>query len=177
VLVEKRMICPQCKNQNDDNQAYCENCGTQLKQPNISPENNNQRKSYLKDIIAIFLIIFVIWLVAGQQSIILSLLGSPFGQPSAHIGEMSVTSNIWDGTTTFNIQVYNSGNAVAKNVYVDLTVYNSDKSKTLASKNLFVGNIEPGQTRTATSTIYISESKYVYTASGYIDNPANRFGK
>lgn len=166
--------CPSCGEEIDTSKNFCGNCGADLSQAKQQRSTTGTKKSTFTQIILSIILLIVVIGLCLSGLMIFGVAGffknTPstneiFGTPSLHIGDMSATYDIWTGQRTFNIQVYNSGNGDANNVYVTLVVYNANKSQTFATRNLFVGNVKAGETRTAISTMNIPENQLAYTAS------------
>lgn len=145
------MICPKCQKENPDSQAYCGSCGFSLNHPaqKESPKKTNSKGNIVAIICILIAIGFFIILILPTVAL--------FGTPEVHLSELHGTPNPLTGEFIFKYQVYNSGNGKATNVYTTISL--KDKSgNTIASKQVFVGNIDPGQTIPITATLPYSGS-------------------
>jgi len=130
------MNCKKCGHQEDNNGKFCHQCGAVLK---------NDKK------IPIFNLIILIIFLMGLLALVLISTGTIFGKPHLNIGDSTGTN--WFGQLKIQFQIYNSGDAPAKNVYADIQIIDKDQITIIKSKSIFVGNLQPGESKTITTTI------------------------
>lgn len=160
------MFCPECGSENPEQNNFCWKCGTKIRRP-PAPESSTKpllRGGYLVGL----LWLFCLFLVLGAAGcLVISLNHSaqnPFG-PSLHVDENTGVN--WLGIVKFQFRVYNSGYAPAKNVEATINVMGS-KGELLASKTVYVGNLDPGESTMITTNVYGSYpegSKYTITVN------------
>jgi hypothetical protein len=153
------MFCPKCGNENPDTNQFCGKCGTTLPSQASSlqtpPPLKNKGMGYVWVLIIIILLI-AIW----------CMLISPYNptqlkySSDLHIGEATGINGF--NSLTIKFQIYNSGNAKATNVQATVKILDVN-NKILASKGVYVGNIDPGDSKTITTSIqgtFPQSSKY-----------------
>jgi hypothetical protein len=134
------MYCPECGTEIKDQSIGCDKCGKKFEKP--------KRKDY--GYLIVFLIIvgfsfFSIWAFLINPS-------SPIAsKPQVHVDEIS--RGYAFGQSAIMFHIYNSGNGVANNVFAQIYVINGDSGTTIASKRIFVGNLNPGDSKQMGTTI------------------------
>lgn len=80
----------------------------------------------------------------------MNVYGIPFlGTPHVQIGDTSGLN--WFGSLKIDFQIYNSGNADAKNVEATVALFENESSiSPLETKQIFIGNLAPGESKTLT---------------------------
>jgi len=142
------MFCPDCGKENTDNKYFCGNCGTCLVR---SPTNKPVPLKSKNNNFIIGLIVFIILGAIFYNPIMGYLNTNYLGKPSLHIGEFNAVPDFWSGEIQFKFQVYNSGNGAAKNVYATIGIEDAISGKSLTSKQVYVGNLNPGESKDITA--------------------------
>ena len=72
-----------------------------------------------------------------------------FGKPDINIDEIKGNSGFSGSVISF--QIYNSGDAPARNVAVTITIYSGERTNPVESKHVFIGSLQPGESRHITT--------------------------
>lgn len=155
------MFCPKCGKENPDTNQFCGNCGVPLVR---SPTNKQLPPKSKNNNFIIGLIVFIILGAIFYNPIMGYLNTNYLGQPSLHIGELNAVPDIMSGNLQFKFRVYNSGNGAAKNVYATIGLEDATSGKSLTSKQVYVGNLNPGEIKDITAGLPYTGS---YTNTKY----------
>jgi len=127
-----------------------------------SPTLKPIKTGYLVGFLCLFIFFLIFAAIVGLPITSKHPAPNPFS-PSLHVGDRTGTN--WFGSLKIQFQAYNSGNAPAKNVEATINVIGSE-GELLTSKTIFVGNLDPGESKSFTTSIYGSypeNSKYTIT--------------
>ena len=72
-----------------------------------------------------------------------------FGKPDINVDEIKGTTGFTG--TKISFQIYNSGDAPARNVAVTITIYSGERTNPVESKHVFIGSLQPGESRRVTT--------------------------
>jgi hypothetical protein len=149
------MFCPDCGKENDSSKSFCTKCGAALIR---NPANKTEPSKPTNHTFFIGLIIFIVLCLIFYNPIMGYLNTNYLGKPSLHLGEFDTVPNFLSGDVQYKFQVYNSGNGAAKNVYATIGVTDTKSGESLASKQVFVGNLDPGESKIITATLPYSSN-------------------
>jgi len=144
------MFCPKCGKEKPDDKQFCGECGTSLVR---SPTNEQVPPKSKNNNFIIGLIVFIILGAIFYNPIMGYLNTNYLGKPSLHIGELNAVPDFMSGDLQFKFQVYNSGNGVAKNVYATIGIEDAISGKSLTSKQVYIGNLNPGEIKDITARL------------------------
>jgi predicted nucleic acid-binding Zn ribbon protein len=149
------MFCPECGKYNDDKRTFCSECGIFLrKYQKKQVQSKSSPTIKWSPLIIIVLFLLIIGIFSPGILDLANLLDSNFfGSPNLHLGEFNIEPDIWSGKMVYKFQVYNSGNGNAQNVYASIGIENTITGNIIASKEVFVGNLKPGESRTITASL------------------------
>ncbi len=157
------MICPKCGIENPSDNKFCKDCGIPL---TSAPQTPHKKVNKLDKIIAIFIII-----AAFGALLFIFTGGYPLGKPSVHIDDIQGTPNLLLSSFQIKFHIYNSGNGKAEKIYAGIGLEDAATGKTINSKSVYVGNLNPGESRIVTGTIPYSGNyqnlKYYATVKPY----------
>ncbi len=139
------MYCPECGTENKDIATFCLECGAKIKP---KPKKKN---AAIFAFLAVVVIIFLTWAFLSSALFAPMSSASPFGRSQVHVDELTGTQGLQSATIKFNI--YNTGDTAAKNVYAKIDLSMDDFKTIFTSKSLFVGTINPGESRPITTEI------------------------
>jgi len=132
------MYCPECGIEIKDQSIGCEKCGKKVQKP--------KRKDYGYFIVFLIIVGFFLLFILAiliYPSISPSL---PIAQkPEVHVDE--ITAGYAFGESAVMFHIYNSGKGAASNVFTQIDVINGDSGKIIASKRIFVGNLNSGDSK------------------------------
>ncbi len=127
---------------------YCEKCGAEILDESKGCEkcgkNIDQQKK--KDYAWILVLLFIVGMLAFFIWAILTNPYSPIAlKPNIQVDDTSGSQGI--GYSDVSFQIYNSGNLKASNVYAKIDIVTADSEKVIASKTIFIGSLNPGDSR------------------------------
>ena len=152
------MFCPKCGMDNPESNAFCGKCGIKLQQ-NIS--KNSPKKESRVWIALVILAVVSTGLVSLFLLTQIFAIHAPFvGKPSVHIDDQSGAQGFAGTKITFRI--YNSGDSTAQNVAAAITIYSPDGLIALESKQIYVGNLNPGDSKQLTVDMLTTGNNLTY---------------
>ncbi len=146
-------LCPKCGTENPNDNKFCGKCGKDISPVTKSKKiNGSKRNKYLISYAIVILVIVSIGLIASNY--LPSLFPSslfPFGKPSVHVDDIKGTIKFT--STQISFRIYNSGDAIARNVAVTISVSTDGIPNDVQTKHLYIGNIEPGESKQITTEV------------------------
>lgn len=141
------MFCQKCGAENKDTAKFCQDCRLRFSNDENHKIGSQKKGTWIVFGFCALILLLFIWSLLTSGMFNLSI----FGKPSIHIDEAHGISLFGSATIKFNI--YNSGNAAANNVYALVNVIDPDTGKTLHSKRIFIGNLNPGESKSITTSL------------------------
>ena len=135
------MYCPECGNEIKDSLKGCEKCGKKVEHP---------KKWTYGSLVLLGIVLFIfllIWYISFTNSGTSNILP----KPQIHVDEISREYAFGQSLIMFHI--YNSGNTAANNVFTQIDMIDGNSGKTIASKRIFVGNLNIGDQKEMSTTI------------------------